>query len=332
MDDVDLNDEKLIDAFDNLESGGEFDMSLDNTEFNDEELALFEEFEREQGPPDPAEISALQEKVSAMEAEILNWKKKAMVQKKQNNIPAAMECMKKVKLLQKELEDPKEELHMLMEMASRFQNGNDLKDDDDNCDDLQEILSASSNKLSSKPSIAIEKNVNVRNQTVPMSVPSAKNVHSMPPIAATSATKSLPVTTSSTASRDVFPVASTSDNLRLSMNSLGSDVSDLTFSTALSVNERSFSHLEAALNEAMKIYLNDAKEYKEKDKQKAAQRFKQYKALKDEMGVLQSRKALPFEVAPPLFHWKTLEQKYFYQDITLAETDLKIEVVSVSYP
>ena len=344
FDDLDFDDEKLNAAFDNLNDDGDdggFDLlesQMDDSQFSAEEMSLFAEFEREQGldeHPDPVAVSALQVKVAGMEAEILDLKKKALVLKQKKDIPGAMELLKQSKLLAAQLTEPQEELSMLLELTARAEQGSGSG-------------TLSSGKVSVRPSSEKKppRPNSIRTTTTAKSTATAttarrKGKVSSSTASSTSSISAAPLPPTPSATTEPPPRSSSSSNnlsndlsmnrLSMSSNRLStcSAISNLTEFTTLSVNEQVFSHLEAAINEGLKLYLGDAKHLKDSDKQKAAKRFTQYKALKNEMGVLQSRKSLPYEVSPPLFQWNTLEQKYFYQDLTLADTDLKIEVQSV---
>jgi hypothetical protein len=268
-----------------------------------------------------------------MEKQAIDFKKQAIVAKQQKNIPAAVELLKRAKLVEKDLEEPKEELLMLTEMSERAQahalaqsntrggGGGGGRDSPDllETDGLSDVISASI----SRPASSRQRPTSSAGASAGASASASHKSSTRP-----KSSKPVPVSASSSAFPPTAP-ATTDFTPRDSGMSSCSVISNLTDFTPFSVNEQVFSHLQAAINEALKLYLADAKNLKDSDKQKAAKRFSQYKAMKDELGVLSSRKMLPYEVSPPLFQWHTLEQKYFYQDLTLAETDLKLEIQSV---
>jgi hypothetical protein len=100
-------------------------------------------------------------------------------------------------------------------------------------------------------------------------------------------------------------------------------------STALSVHNDQFAPLENAINEAMKSLLLEAKELKESHPQKAADKFRKYKTLKDELLVLASRRAIPGAL-PPLFRWSTITKETIIEDSSLGDDQLKLIIGSIN--
>jgi rhodanese-related sulfurtransferase len=90
-----------------------------------------------------------------------------------------------------------------------------------------------------------------------------------------------------------------------------------------------FTPLENAINEAMKSLLLEAKELKESQPHKAAEKFRKYKSLKDELLVLASRRAIPGAL-PPLFRWSTISKETIIEDSTLGDDQLKLRIQSIN--
>lgn len=339
-DDIDIDDEKLNAAFDTL--GDDDDLNMlghDDTQFSTDEIALFAEFEREGlDVPDPAELAALQARVRTMEEEVVSLKRQAMKANQQKNKARAVELLRMAKVLEVKLAEPREELEMMMEAAQRAGVPTDNENKGDEEGDLGDLLDFTApaprggggggggSKKVPTASVSAESE-RVKAGSSSSTSTSSKNAKTAP------VGSSKPVASKTPAS--VIPAYSSSQrgSNSSSSSSCSSVVSDLTDCTyaPLSVNVHLFRHLEAAINEALRLYLADATRLKDSDKAAATRRFAQYKAMKDELVVLQSRKALPYEVtATPSFSWRTTALKKFVQDLTLADTELKIDIESVS--
>jgi hypothetical protein len=314
---------------DNLDQSGDlmsFYSNQDDNQLNEEEMSLLDEFEKEQTGgelADPAVLSELQRKVTNMEKQTLELKKQAFAARKKNNTPLALELMRKAKILEKELEGSKEELEMLTAHVGDNNDEDlldmsmDINDDPVSTEDVVPDYDITQRFASSLRSSTVRK-ANSRGASV-SSTNMSKSNQSI-------SSKSKSPTSVDTQIRKALPRPS-------SASSIVSDLTDFTSTlpSTCSVNDQVFIHLEGAMIEALKLYLAEAKSLKDSDKQKATKKIKQYKALKSEMGVLLSRKALPYLVSPPLFRWNTIEQKYFHQELSLADTDLKLDIQSVRY-
>jgi hypothetical protein len=90
-----------------------------------------------------------------------------------------------------------------------------------------------------------------------------------------------------------------------------------------------FTPFENAINEAMKSLLLEAKEFKDTNPQKAAEKFRKYKSLKDELLVVASRRAIPGAL-PPLFRWNTVSKETTVQDPSLGDDQLKVVIGSIN--
>jgi hypothetical protein len=90
-----------------------------------------------------------------------------------------------------------------------------------------------------------------------------------------------------------------------------------------------FAPLENAINEAMKSLLLEAKELKDSNPQKAAEKFRKYKSFKDELLVVASRRAIPGAL-PPLFRWNTISKETVIEDSSLGDDQLKVVIGSVN--
>ena len=106
--------------------------------------------------------------------------------------------------------------------------------------------------------------------------------------------------------------------------------SSSSFSSISSTNVQNdaFTPLENAINEAMRTLLIEAKDNKEKNPQIAAEKFRKYKVLKDELLVIASRRNI-IGVRPPLFSWKTINKEKRIEDITLSDDEIKVSIDSI---
>lgn len=84
---------------------------------------------------------------------------------------------------------------------------------------------------------------------------------------------------------------------------------DSSYSTKSAVSGDAFAPLESAINEASKAALKEAKAYEKSDTKLAVMKMREYKALQQELVVLQSRRQTP-GASPALFHWQVLNQHY----------------------
>jgi len=93
--------------------------------------------------------------------------------------------------------------------------------------------------------------------------------------------------------------------------------------------EVSWAALEAALTEATKHALKEAKFLNEAgDKKKAVVRMREYKALQQETAVLEARR-LTHGAVPALFHWETSRKEAVVETVELGEDEVRIEIEGV---
>lgn len=100
-------------------------------------------------------------------------------------------------------------------------------------------------------------------------------------------------------------------------------------STSPEISHDPFTPFENAINEAMKSLLLEAKEFKDINPQKAAEKFRKYKSLKDELLVVASRRAIPGAL-PPLFRWNTISKETVVQDPSLGDDQLKVVIGTIN--